>query len=92
MAPSTPPESIIKTEELFRKQAPDQYTVVTEGKQAKTCQAYSLQEVLASASPASRDCTPVIGHRAENLKVWLEVFAERHDRGDVAAAVAVVGR
>jgi len=34
----------------------------------------------------------VIGHRAENLEIWLEILAEGHDGRDVAAAVAVVGR
>ena len=86
-APAKPPESIIKTRALSQT-SPDQYTVVIKD---QTCQAYILQEVLARASPACWNCTPVVGHRAENLEVWLQILAERHDGGDVAAAVAVVG-
>jgi len=32
----------------------------------------------------------VIGHSGEDRKVRLEVLAQRHDAGDVSAAVAVV--
>jgi hypothetical protein len=55
-------------------------------------QAVYLQEVLARASPACWNCTSVIGNRAENLEVWLEILTECHDGRHVAAAVAVVGR
>jgi hypothetical protein len=51
-----------------------------------------LQEVLAGTPSARRHSTPVIRHGAEDFEVRLEIFAERHDGGDVAAAVAVVGR
>ena len=52
--------------------SPDQYTVVTyQRKEQNTRQAYMLQEVLARAPPARWDRAPVVGHRAENLEVWL---------------------
>ena len=34
----------------------------------------------------------MIRHGTEDLEVRLQVLAERHDAGDVAAAVAIVGR
>jgi hypothetical protein len=33
----------------------------------------------------------MLGHSAEDLELLLEIFAEVHDRCDVAAAVAVIG-
>ena len=79
--------------ELFRKKALTSIlSLRTKGITEPHAKAFDLQEVLARASPACWDRTPVIGHSAEYLKVWLEVLAERHDGGDVAAAVAVVGR
>lgn len=34
----------------------------------------------------------VLGHGVEDLEVAVQALVERHDRRDVAAAVAVVGR
>lgn len=53
---------------------------------------WELQEVLACPAPASRNSTSVVGDSGENGEVWVQVFAERHDGGDIAAAVAVVWR
>jgi hypothetical protein len=52
----------------FRKRAPTNILSLRPRKKRNT---YLLQEVLARTSPACRDCTPVVGHGAENLEVWL---------------------
>lgn len=73
---------------LLSQKTPNQYTVVTMN---TSCQPIYLQEVFARASPAGGHGASVIRDSAENLEVGLQVFAEGHDRGDVTAAVAVVG-
>jgi hypothetical protein len=50
-----------------------------------------LEEVLAAAAAAGGHRAPMIGHGGEDLELGLEVFAQIHNGGDVAAAVAVVG-
>lgn len=52
---------------------------------------WSLQKVLSPAASASGDGAAVVGDGAEDLEFLLEVLAEVHDGGDVAAAIAVVG-
>jgi hypothetical protein len=50
-----------------------------------------LQKVFAAAASAGRDGSAVVWDGAEYLEFLLQVFAEVHDGGDVAATVAVVG-
>lgn len=49
-----------------------------------------LQEVFSRTSPARRYRTAMVRHSAEDLEIRLEIFAERHDARNVAAAVAVI--
>ena len=51
-----------------------------------------LQEILSSAAAPGWHGAAVVGHGAEDLELLLQVLAQIHNRGDVAAAVAVVGR
>lgn len=51
----------------------------------------SLQEVLARSASTGWYGASVVGYGGEDGKVRVQVFAERHDRRDVAAAVTVVG-
>lgn len=52
-----------------------------------------LEEVIAGAAAAAGDVALVVGDGREDGKLGVEVAAaDRHDGGDVAAAVAVVGR
>ena len=51
-----------------------------------------LQEILSSAAAPGWHGAAMVGHGAEDLELLLQVFAKIHNRGDVAAAVAVVGR
>jgi hypothetical protein len=50
-----------------------------------------LQKVFAAAASAGGDGSAVVWDGAEYLEFLLQVFAEVHDGGDVAAAIAVVG-
>jgi len=49
-----------------------------------------LQKVLSSRTPPRRHSPPVLSNGAEDCEFGIQVFAERHYAGDVAAAVAVV--
>jgi len=49
------------------------------------------QEVFSRTSPSCRYSATMIRHSAEDLKIRLEILADRHDTRDVAASVAVVG-
>jgi len=49
-----------------------------------------LKEILGAPPRGRRDGTLVVGHGREDREAWIEVLAEVHDGGDVAAAVAVV--
>jgi hypothetical protein len=51
-----------------------------------------LQEILSPAATPGWHGAAVVGHGAEDLELLLQVLAQIHNRGDVAAAVAVVGR
>lgn len=51
-----------------------------------------LQEVFTSGASPCRHSPSMVGHRAENLEVGLQILAEVHDGCDVAAAVTVIGR
>lgn len=50
-----------------------------------------LEEVVSRPAAAARDVALVVGHGREDAELCVEVAAHRHDGGDVAAAVAVVG-
>lgn len=50
----------------------------------------SLEEVFASAAAASRDSSLVLWDGREDGKLGVEVLSYIHDRGDIAAAVAVI--
>ena len=52
--------------------------------------AYGLQEILRPSSRSHRHSALVVRNGAEDGEAGVEVFAEVHDGGDVAAAVAVV--
>ena len=52
---------------------------------------YGLQEILRPPPRSHWNSALVIRHGAEDGEAWVQVFAEIHDGGDVAAAVAVVG-
>ena len=49
-----------------------------------------LKEILGAPPGGGRDCALIVGHGGEDGEAGVEVFAEVHDGGDVAAAVAVV--
>ena len=51
-----------------------------------------LKEILGAPTSRCRNSTLVVRYRREDREARVEVFAEVHDRGYVAAAVAVVGR
>nr|POE72001.1 hypothetical protein CFP56_11877 [Quercus suber] len=50
----------------------------------------SLEEILATTSPAGRYGAPVIRDRAEDLEVRVEVLTQGHDGGNVATSITVV--
>jgi len=50
-----------------------------------------LKEILGAPPGGRRDSALVVGHGREDREAWVQVLAEVHDGGDVAAAVAVVG-
>jgi hypothetical protein len=49
-----------------------------------------LQEVIASTTSATRNSTLVFRNGAEDAELGVKVFANIHDRRNIAAAVAVV--
>lgn len=50
-----------------------------------------LEEILGAPPSGRGDSTLVVGHGGEDREVWVEVLAEVHNGGDVAAAVTVIG-
>ena len=50
-----------------------------------------LEEIVVATASGSGHSALVVGHGGEDVEAGLEVLAEVHDGGDVAAAVAVVG-
>lgn len=52
----------------------------------------SLQEIVARPPSTRRHVSLVVRHRREDAEFRVEVFVYRHDGGDVAASIAVVGR
>ena len=51
-----------------------------------------LKEIVVAAAGGGRDGALVLGHGGEDGEARVEVLVQVHDGGDVAAAVAVVGR
>ena len=51
-----------------------------------------LKEIFGAPTSGCRNSTLVVRHSREDREAWVEVFAEVHDRGDIPAAVAVIGR
>ena len=49
-----------------------------------------LQEVIVGASATGRDGTLILGNRAEDAELGVKIFADVHDRSNIAAAIAVV--
>jgi hypothetical protein len=50
-----------------------------------------LQKVISSAASTSGDSTLFLGNGTEDAELGVEVFANIHDRCNIATAVAVVG-
>jgi hypothetical protein len=50
----------------------------------------SSQKVLSSPLPSRRHSPAMIWHSREDLEIWLKIFAQRHDRSDIPATIAVI--
>lgn len=51
----------------------------------------SSQEILSSTASGDWNRALMIRYSRKYRESWIQVFSEIHDRGDVAAAVAIVG-
>lgn len=49
------------------------------------------QEILGSAASSHWNRALMIRHSRKYRETWIQVFSEIHDRGDVAATIAIVG-